>query len=174
MKHTNFITRSALMLALLIAVQAVTAPLGSLVTGSLVNLILIAAVALAGWNCGVLVALLSPILAKMFGIGPAFLPVIPVIILGNLTFVMIYALLLQDKLSLPLLLKWGIAVVLAAALKFGALYAGVTWVVIPLTGAAEPVAKTLSAAFGITQLFTALIGGAVSFALLPLKNKIER
>ena len=58
-KKVKFITQTAIFLALLIALQFFSKPLGQLVTGSLVNFVMIAAVLLSGLASGILVALLS-------------------------------------------------------------------------------------------------------------------
>lgn len=68
-----WVAQTGVLLALLIVVQAVTSGLGNtLVTGSLVNLILIVAVTTGGLASGITIALLSPLFAFIFGIGPAF------------------------------------------------------------------------------------------------------
>ena len=63
-----WITQTAIMIALIVVIQATTSGLGQFVTGSLVNLILILTVALAGFTSGLTVACLSPIFAFIFGI----------------------------------------------------------------------------------------------------------
>ena len=75
--------RTAIFLALLIAVQFVTRSMGQYVTGSLVNLILIASGLMCGLWGGLAVAVLSPICAFFIGIGPAFPQVVPAVALGN-------------------------------------------------------------------------------------------
>ena len=79
------ITRTAVFLALLIVLQAATAPLGStLLTGSVVNFLLITSLMLCGPASGFTVAVLSPVLARFLGIGPLW-ALIPFIIAGNIT-----------------------------------------------------------------------------------------
>ena len=56
-KNVRWITETAVMLALLVALQAVTKPLGQLVTGSCVNAVLALAVLFAGLGSGITVAL---------------------------------------------------------------------------------------------------------------------
>ena len=78
------------MLALLVALQAVTKPLGQLVTGSCVNAVLAVATLFVGLGGGLTVALVSPVCAFLLGIAPNFVTVLP-IMLGNA----VYALLLH-------------------------------------------------------------------------------
>ena len=77
MKKTTWIARTAICLALLVAVQFVTKGLGQFVTGSCVNLILAIAAVIGGVWSGVAVAVLSPFCAYLLGIGPAFVQLVP-------------------------------------------------------------------------------------------------
>lgn len=83
MKKTVWIARTAVCLALLIAIQFLTKSLGQLVTGSCVNLVLAIAALIGGVWSGVTVAVISPFCAYLLGIGPAFLPLVPCVSLGN-------------------------------------------------------------------------------------------
>ena len=93
MKKTVWIARTAVCLALLIAIQFLTKSLGQLVTGSCVNLVLAIAVLIGGVWSGVTVAVISPFCAYLLGIGPAFLPLVPCISLGNAVYAVLFALL---------------------------------------------------------------------------------
>jgi len=63
--------------------------------------------------------------------------------------------------------------------KFGVLYAIVVWLICDVlsqtllaNGALKaPMLKVLPVNFGITQLFTALIGGGVALAIAPVLRK---
>ncbi len=83
-KAVTRITRTALFTALLVALQAATLPFGNtLVTGSVVNLLLILAALFLDLPAAAAVGLLSPAVAKFLGIGPLW-ALIPFIALGNL------------------------------------------------------------------------------------------
>lgn len=71
-EKTVWIARTAVCLALLIAIQFLTKSLGQLVTGSCVNLVLAIAALIGGVWSGVTVAVISPFCAYLLGIGPAF------------------------------------------------------------------------------------------------------
>ena len=77
-KKALWITETAVMLALLIAMQALTKPMGQLVTGSAVNAVLAVTVLMRGLSSGLTVALISPVFAYLFGIAPNLVTV-PVI-----------------------------------------------------------------------------------------------
>ena len=77
-------------MALVIAVQASIGRLGiQLITGSLVNLVLILSVMLCGYMSGVTVSALSPIFAKLLGIGPLW-EIIPFQAAANVIIVTIW------------------------------------------------------------------------------------
>jgi hypothetical protein len=175
-KKIRWITETAVMLALLVALQALTKPMGQLVTGSCVNTVLAIAALVGGLSCGLVVALCSPVLAFLLGIAPQILTV-PAIMVGNAVFVVLLAL-LADKTGKNLV-KQLLAWIAAAAAKFAALYAIVVWLICGLLSEqliAEgimkaPMLKVLPATFSWPQLFTALIGGAVALLITPALRK---
>ena len=69
--------------------QAATKNLGQFVTGSCVNAVLAAATLLGGFASGLIVAVVSPFLAFLLGIGPKLIEVVPAIAIGNLALVLI-------------------------------------------------------------------------------------
>ena len=168
-----WVTRTAVMMALLIVLQWVTKPLGQIVTGSCVNAVLAVTVLFAGFGSGVSVAVLSPVFAYLLGIAPQILTV-PAIMIGNTVFVALLHLTGSKSL-------WkSVAGLLAAALcKFAALYVLVTYVICgvlaqPLLAQGllkEPMLKALPATFSAPQLVTALIGGGVAMLIVPVLKK---
>ena len=178
-KKIRWITETAVMLALLVTLQALTKPMGQLVTGSCVNTVLAVAALVGGLSCGLTIALCSPVLAFLLGIAPQILTV-PAIMVGNTVFVVLLAL-LADKTGKNIL-RQVITWVAAACAKFAALYAIVVWLICGLlaqqlldSGVLKaPMLKALPATFSWPQLFTALIGGAVALAIAPLLRKALR
>lgn len=163
-----WITQTAILMALLIAVQGVTASFGNtLITGSLVNLILIVSVVIAGLTSGLAVALLSPLFAYFLGIGPIFWQIIFCISLGNALLVTCWWLITkkgqENNITFYLL-----ATISGATAKFIFLYFAIVKFVVPVVlNLPEPQAKIVSATFSYPQLITALIGGAIATLLLP-------
>ena len=178
-KKLLWITETAVMLALLVALQALTKPMGQLVTGSFVNAILAVTALVAGLSSGITVALISPALAYLLGIAPQILTV-PAIMAGNCVFVTLLYFIAGK--SSKKLLRQVMAWILAAAAKFAALYAIVVWLICGVfaqgllaSGALkEPMLKALPATFSWPQLFTALIGGAVALLITPVLRKALR
>ena len=175
-KKILWITETAVMLALLVTLQALTKPMGQLVTGSCVNAVLAVAVLVAGIYSGITVAIISPVLAYLLGIAPQILTV-PAIMVGNTVFVvLLYFIAGKDSKQI---LRQIIAWISAAAAKFAALYAIVVWLICGVfsegllaSGALkEPMLKMLPATFSWPQLFTALIGGAIALLIAPLLRK---
>ena len=175
------ITETAVMLALLVAMQAVTKPLGQLVTGSCVNAVLAITALLVGMSGGIAVALMSPVFAFLFGIAPNFITVLPIMI-GNTCFVILLRL-IAGRNHKPLW-RQPVALVAAAGVKFAVLYLLVVELICGVAAdvllgkklgsivvLAPPMLKLLPGMFAWPQLFTALIGGGVALLLTPVLRK---
>lgn len=174
-----WITETAIMLALLVALQAITKPMGQLVTGSFVNAVLAVTVLVAGLYSGITVAVISPVLAYLLGIAPQILTV-PAIMVGNCVFVtLLYFIAGKDSKQL---VRQIVAWVSAAVAKFAALYTIVVWLICGVfsegllaSGVLKPpMLKALPATFSWPQLITALIGGAVALLITPVLRKALR
>ncbi len=172
-KRILWITQTALLLALLIALQWLTKPMGQVVTGSCVNLILAVAALVAGLGSGLTVALLSPLFAWLLGIAPLAVAV-PAIMAGNAVYAVVLHLLCAGGKGW---LSRALGLAAAAAAKFGVLFALVQWVI---CGVALPLLKeqgvkvpaaVLAVNFGWLQLVTAAVGGGVALALTPALKK---
>lgn len=175
-KKLRWITETAVMLALLIALQVLTKPMGQLVTGSFVNAVLAVTVLIAGLPSGITVAVISPILAYLMGIAPQILTV-PAIMAGNTVFVIILHF-IAGKGLVRQLVAW----IVAAVAKFATLYTIVVWLICGVladqllaNGAMKPpMLKALPATFSWPQLFTALIGGGIALLIVPVLRKALR
>ena len=175
-KKIRWITETAVLLALLITLQALTKPAGQLVTGSCVNVVLAVAVLFGGWGSGLTVAVLSPILAYLLGIAPNILTV-PAIMVGNCVYDLLLHFLADPagKKIWKNILAW----ILSAGAKFAVLYFIVVKVICgfmaqPLMDAGTlkaPMLQALPATFSWPQLFTALIGGGVALLIAPVLRK---
>ena len=178
-KKVRWITETAVMLALLVTLQALTKPMGQMVTGSFVNAVLAVTVLLAGLYSGITVALISPVLAYLLGIAPQILTV-PAIMVGNSVYViLLYFIAGKDsKQIIRQIAAW----LAAAAAKFAALYAIVVWLICGVFSESllasgvlkAPMLKALPATFSWPQLFTALLGGAVALVIVPVLRKALR
>ena len=180
-KKVLWITETAVMLALLVTLQALTKPMGQLVTGSCVNAVLAISVLLVGMSSGITIALISPVCAYLFGIAPNFVTVLPIMI-GNVCVVVLLRL-IAGKTHKPIW-RQPVALVTAAGVKFGVLYLLVVKVICGLASGAllgkklgdivvlaPPMLKMLPTMFAWPQLFTALIGGAVALLITPVLRK---
>ena len=172
-KKIRWITETAIMLALLVTLQALTKGFGQLVTGSFVNAVLAVSVLLGGLGCGVTVALISPVLAYLLGIAPMPLTV-PAIMVGNTVYVVVLYL-LAGRSILRRVIAWAVA----AAAKFAALYGIVVGLICGVLSERllaagtmkPPMLKALPVTFSWPQLITALIGGAVALLMVPVLRK---
>lgn len=175
-KKLRWITETAVMLALLVALQALTKPMGQLVTGTCVNGVLAVTGLVAGPCSGVAVAVISPVLAYLLGIAPQILTV-PAIMVGNTAYVLLLRFIAgkDSKKLLRQILAWAGA----AGAKFAALYGIVVWLICGVlsesllaSGALKaPMLKALPVNFGIIQLFTALLGGGIAMLMVPVLRK---
>ena len=178
-KKLRFITETAILLALLVSLQALTKGFGQLVTGTCVNAILAVSVLVGGLGSGITVALISPVLAFLLGIAPQILTV-PAIMAGNGVYVVLLHLLAdREGKDLP---RQAAAWLLAAVGKFAALYLIVVKVICGVMAPAlleagtlkAPMLKALPATFSWPQLITALLGGAVALIIVPVVRKALR
>lgn len=177
-KKVRWITETAVLLALLVVFQAVTRPLGQLVTGSCVNAVLAVTALLTGMSSGITIALISPVLAYLLGIAP--MPVtVPAIMAGNTVFVVLLGVLAGKGRNAG---SQAAAWLLAAVGKFAVLYILVVKIICGVASAPLLASGTLKAAmlqklpgmFAWPQLVTALIGGGVALLIVPVLRKALR
>lgn len=182
----KWMVRTAFFIALVILVQLLSnmlpiaqlmlgpVKLSQLVTGSLVNLVLIVAAALLGIGSGVTVGILSALLASLFGIQLPLPQMLPLVAIGNATIVAVaWAFFHMGKKiggKTRLFVESG-GILLAAAAKCAVLWAGVHFIIVPLVQPAGKLAAVLTLNFSWPQLITGIIGGAVALALLPVLRK---
>lgn len=169
------------MLALLISLQAVTKPLGQMVTGTCVNGVLAITVLVAGLYSGITVAFISPVFAFFLGIAPNLVTVLPIMI-ANVCYVVLLWLIARKGRRFTW--RQPVALVSAAGVKFGVLYLLVVQVICGVASnallgkkvgdtivLAPPMLQKLPAMFTWPQLFTALLGGTVALLIVPVLRK---
>lgn len=160
-------TYTSVLAALLVGLQAATAPMGlPLLTGSLVNMLLIVSVMTAGAATGLTVAVLSPVAARFLGLSPLW-SLTPFIAAGNIVLVLLWHLIANRPFR-----KQSVGYITALAVgggaKFLVLYIGIVRLLLPLVlKLPEQQAAAVSAAFSLPQLMTALFGGMMAAAILP-------
>ena len=169
----RFITRTAVLLALVVVIQtlgrvALAPAISNYVVGPLVNACLLIAVASTGFWSGASIALLAPVGAVLTG---ALIPLafVPVIGLGNLVLVLVFTLFNGWKMNLTTpIWRQGTGMAAAALAKFGFLYAGVRIAVNSgfLGNLPQKQANGLIAAFSVPQLITALTGSIVALVII--------
>lgn len=166
MKTTTLqITRTAVFLALLIVLQAVTKPLGQLITGSCVNAVLAATALFCGVWPGVVVALISPFAAFLLGIGPQLFAITPAIALGNVVYAVLMRVISGNCTSfLRQFLAW-LASAVSKTLILYFLVVELICTTLPLSAAQI---STFTMMFSWPQLATALIGGGLATAVAPV------
>ena len=165
----KWIAETAIFIALLVTLQAVTKAMSQFVTGSMVNLLLVTATLVSGLVSGLTVAAISPFFAFMLGIGPKFIALVPFVALGNIVLVLVWGLLCQKNMNTKTMTA---ALVLGAVLKFAALYGGIVKFAIPtLLALPEKQAVVMGANFSWPQLITAVLGGFLAMLIAPTLKK---
>lgn len=150
-KSVVFLTRTAVLLALTLAIQMVGMP--QYATGPLVNTMLYIAATFVGIWGGVAIGVVTPAIAFWRGILPPPLgPMIPFIALGNAVLVIVFGL-LERRGRLAAIA----GIVAASVLKFLVLSSAVRFVV--------EVKPAIAKMMQTPQLFTALAGGAIAFVV---------
>lgn len=170
-KRILWITQTAVFVALLVVMQAATAPMGNImITGTIVNLLLIVSIMTCGLSSGLSVAVISPLMAKLIGIGPLW-SLIPFIAAGNIVLVLLWHF-IGGKKMIHRMVPYITALITAAIAKFLVLYIGIVKIAIPLLlGLPEKQASVVSHMFSIPQLITALLGGILAVMILPSLKK---
>jgi hypothetical protein len=170
-KRILWITHTALFIALLVAAQAFTRPMGQFVTGSSVNFVLVAATILGGLSSGAVVAVVSPIFAFLIIGVPPFPQLIPFIMAGNLVLVLAIGLIAGkafNDLNMGSYAKICAGVIVGAVAKFLVLWVGVTQIALSLVpDIRPPQVEAMTAAFSWPQLVTAFIGSTVAVIVMP-------
>jgi hypothetical protein len=170
----SWVTRTAVLTALLIVFQWALGTItgdNQFVVGSAVNLVLIITAVLSGLASGITVALISPFIAYLLGIG--IIGIVPFIALGNITIVVVwYYIAGKASATTDGYVRMSAALVIGAALKFIVLYLTIVKFAIPVI-LNLPAAKVnaLSLAFGWPQLVTAAIGGVIAILIIPVLRK---
>ena len=141
----KWLTQAALLLALALGLQSLHLP--QVITGTVINtVLLVGAVLVTPWG-GATIGLLTPVTALLLGqLNPILAPAIPFIMAANASFALVFG--FGRRVNLYL------AAVLAAFLKFGLLAAAVRFVL----ALPKPVTLALQA----PQLVTALAGVVVA------------
>lgn len=162
----KFITRTALLLALVVAVQMAgrLLPNNNFIVGPLVNACLLVSTALAGVWSGIIISVVSPFSSLINNHAPvaaALLPFAPFVAAGNAIFVLSFYLLRKKSAAA------GIGI--GAVLKFAFLYFAIRLFLRMFEF--SKFAKVLTALFSWPQLITALLGGVIALAVIKaLKN----
>jgi len=159
-------TRTAVFIALLTVLQVISSMAGNqIITGTIVNTILVVCVMTSGLSSGLTLAAVSPFLAAFIGIGP-HLALTPFIALGNVVLVLLWRLIGSSlgKKRLPGLVA---SVVIAGGAKSIVLFLGIVKIAVPLLmNLDESRADVISAMFSVPQLINAILGGSIALIII--------
>lgn len=134
----KMIAVTGLVLAMVLALQMIGLP--NLLTGVVVNAVFVFMVGYAGARNAAVIGLLSPVGGLFSGHLPAIMyPLVPVIIIGNLIFIIIYALLRQSVWPVRFFVPAGAKALLIycvgmAVINHMAIVQKVSWLIFPVLG----------------------------------------
>ncbi len=144
---------------------AILAPLlnQQIITGSIVNAVLLLSTAYLGLTSGILLSFIPSLFASSYGLLPAlFLPMIPYIILSNIMLVAIFWVLMKKNF-------W-FGAVSASVIKFLFLFSASSYIINFFIQKSLPAKIVVMMTW--PQLTTALIGSVIVFTILKIKNEI--
>lgn len=172
-RKSLLIARIGIMLALTLVLQYVTGLAGiQLLTGSAVNMMLIITAMVAGLVGGVCVGLITPYVGFLLGLSSNVI-LTPFIGVSNAIYIALFAIILKafkgEYGDVKSIWQQGVGLVIGAFVKFLFLYYITYNILLPLVMATVPAA--LAVTFGITQFFTAMIGGVCAIAVGYLLKK---
>jgi len=166
---------TGLLLGLVIAAQQfrwVNPQIGQMITGSLVNVILIVAAVWVGLSSGLFIAVLSPIFAWLITPGPVMqmLPQLVIVIAaGNIALVVIAWLFRNKNFGF-----FGVGLALGSAAKAALIWGGMLLLISPMLFGANvpaPMQASLTGFWTIAQWVTPFIGSFIVLLLRPVLNK---
>lgn len=166
---TKTIALTGILLAICIVFQFFKG-ISPYISGPVVNACIIIATFAAGLPSGIVISILTPVVAYFIGATPilSVIPLmLPVIMVGNAILAIGAWVYTKNKDSF---IKACILLVIFAGLKAAFLGGMVTFVMLPVFGTNIPEAKqaVMRTMFSSTQLITALIGIAISIAVWKL------
>jgi hypothetical protein len=133
-----------------------------IVTGTIVNAVLLLSVVLLGMRGAVLLCFLPSLFSLSFGLLPIVMtPMIPFIILGNILLVYIFNLIRKKNYFLGL--------IPAALLKFSFLFVVSNFIITFFIK--QAVAEKIAMMMSYPQLITALMGGLIVYPFVRIINK---
>lgn len=141
---------------------------GQLITGTLVNALLIIVSIDAGYHSGVLVGIISAFLATILGIGPIFPIITPFIAIANIIYVLVYRFGATHHYGVL------ISSIPAAFIKTGFLWITVPLVLTFIPDVKEVQAIALTAMFSWPQLITGIAGGIFAAIVIARIPKIAK
>ena len=168
-KKTLFISRLSILIALTFVIQIAGFP--QPVTGPLVNAMLLISTAFLGCTAGIVLGIITPLLALIRGLLPPVLaPVVPFIIIGNIILVFLFHFIINNvHFNLLNFIKKYIAIVIAAFGKYIFLFLSVK-IILPLIFNFQ-IAEKIVIIMTTPQLITAIAGGIIALIIIEILKK---
>lgn len=169
-KKALFIAHLSILIAFTFILQATGLP--QPITGPLVNAMLFFTASYLGIIAGVILGMVTPLVALLMGQLPAALaPMVPAIAIANASLVVIFALMtkIKFKTTWPEKLKIYIAILVAASIKTLIMFLAIKLIIPVIFGQTFP--DKLVLMMTTPQFVTAIIGGIISLFLIKLLKR---
>jgi len=173
----HFITLTAIQLSLTIVFQYLSSFFGQqLITGSVVNMMLLLNTLFIGILGSIIIALLTPFIGLLIGMANNII-FVPFIAISNVLYVVSFMIFIKlfnkkDTKEFINIIILFISLIIASSIKFLFMYFITYKLILPLILVNVP--KQLSITFGTIQLFTALIGGTLSIIISRFLKRIKK
>lgn len=168
--NTKSIVTAAMLLAIAIVMQIIgrnIPQINQFLVGPVVNAVLLLTTIYCGAKWGVLTGILTPLMAYLVGqLLPPMAPFIPFIMIGNIIYVIVFALLRKHT--------YGdyIGVFLGSLVKYLFLFFSANKIIHWINlGIAPKVAEKLAIMMGVPQFITGIVGGAIALAIYVMLSK---
>lgn len=133
------------------------------ITGPIINAVLFISTFLLGIRAAVFIAVMPSLIAFSFFLSPVFAPIIPFIMIGNIILIISFSY-FKDK-------NFWLGIVVASFLKFAFLFfSSFSVASVMLKG---EMAQKIVTIMSWPQLFTALLGGVISYVFLKYTKFLE-
>ncbi|MDR1018724.1 MAG: hypothetical protein LBM02_08500 [Lachnospiraceae bacterium] len=161
-------------IVLLAAIQFATPYLDSqIITGAMIDAVLILTVMTIGLPSGCIVALVSPIFAKLLG-AIVFWQIVPFVMIANVIFVAIWFF-EGNFMKAKMMTRFIVAAVVAAIVKFIILHLSIGKYAVPtLLKLSKTQSEAITNTFSLPQLLMALVGGVIACILIPILRDAMR
>lgn len=172
MSNTKKLTRTAILLALMLVVQCFK-NFSPYITGPLVNLFLLVALIFVNFKSSIALCVLAPVTSYLITQSPVItatnFAALPVIMIGNILYIVCVCVFSREQSDL----KLAMGLLVGSFLKWSFMFLCSEWLLKPLFSGnlIGMLAKKIGVMFGSLQLIAGIIGGILFFVVYKILKK---